>query len=307
MSTSTCVNYPSTFLCPSSCGFAKVAALELGRRVNAEVLRDGKEGQAKFRARKLQEHYKQYVELFKGQEGNNYFSIDINKFRKKLPQLRDYFKSWNPRLKDEKEKIRKHFSVESWEQLPPARRKEHRFANCPGCKKRDLEFVALFPVRSKQFEGKAKENAFFNIRNTQIKPAPKIPRPLSQGQIKTIAKGLYDNVNAAFEKVCNVPFATAISKIPELELQKKKSPDEVRRARRERYRKAKQKIEDAWRIDSLERYGNTCYYVRVGGGCHRLFSQPPNLTPTPPPLRKKEKEKQKTGQIYIFSFADTFL
>ena len=251
MTTSTCLNNPSTFLCSSSCGFAKVVALELGRRVNAEVLRDGKEGQAKFRARKLQEHYKRYVELFKEQEGS--FSIDINKFRKKLPQLRDFFKSWNPRLKDEKDKFITHFSIDSWEQLSLARKKEHRFANCPGCKKRDLEVQALFPVRSKQFQSKAKENAFFKIKNTQIKSAPKIPRPLSQVQIKTIAKGLYDNVNSAFEKICNVPFATAISKISELQLQKKKSPNEVRKARRERYRKVKQKIEDAWRTDSLER------------------------------------------------------
>ena len=133
------------------------------------------------------------------------FSIDINKFRKKLPQLRDFFKSWNPRLKDEKDKFITHFSIDSWEQLSLARKKEHRFANCPGCKKRDLEVQALFPVRSKQFQSKAKENAFFKIKNTQIKSAPKIPRPLSKFKSRRLPRAYMTTFNSAFEKICNVP------------------------------------------------------------------------------------------------------
>ena len=64
---------------------------------------------------------------------------------------------------------------------------------------------------------------------------------------------LYDRVNLPFEKICDVPFATTITQVPELKLQKKKSPNDLREARRQRYKKAKAKIEDAWKCDSLER------------------------------------------------------
>lgn len=53
--------------------------------------------------------------------------------------------------------------------------------------------------------------------------------------------------------MCKVSFATAMTKVPELELQKKKSPNELRKNGRARYRKVKSNIEDAWKTDSLER------------------------------------------------------
>lgn len=110
-------------------------------------------------------------------------------------------------------------------------------------------------MRSKQFKGKANiENIFSKSNNIEIPSVPlKRWQPYSQTDIKKIAKGLYDRVNSAFEKICEVSFATAMTKVPEIELQKKKSPNELREARRERYRKAKCNIEDAWKTDSLER------------------------------------------------------
>ena len=98
---SRCEKSPSTFLSPSSCGFARVAALELGRRVSAELLKEEKEGQVKFCARKLQEHYKRYIELFKEQDGD--FQIDLTKFRKKLPplQLQEHYKRYIELFKEQ--------------------------------------------------------------------------------------------------------------------------------------------------------------------------------------------------------------
>lgn len=133
------------WICTSCCsGIRKSSFYWAGER--------REEGQAKFCTCKLQEHYKRYTELLKDQEGA--FLIEFTKFRKKLPQLRDFFKSWNPRQKVEKDKYLNHFSPESWSQLPPERKKEHRLADCPGCRKHDAEFQALFPVRSKQLREK---------------------------------------------------------------------------------------------------------------------------------------------------------
>lgn len=144
----------ATFLCPLSCGFAWVAALILGRQVSAELVKEKKEGQAKFCARKLQEHYKRYTELFKDQDGA--FLNEFNKFRKKLPWLKDFFKSWNQRQKVEKEKYLNHFSPESWSQLPRERKKEYSLADCMGCQKQDAEFQVLFSSEIQAVQGKNK-------------------------------------------------------------------------------------------------------------------------------------------------------
>ena len=124
-----------------------------------------------------------------------------------------------------------------------------------GCQKGDAEFQALFPVRSKQFKGKTnKENIFSKSNNIKIPSVPlKRRQACSQTDFKKIATCLYYRVNSAFEKICEVSFATAMTKVPELELQKKKSPNELRKTRRDRYRKVKSNIEDAWKTDSLER------------------------------------------------------
>lgn len=144
----------ATFLCLLSCGFARLAALVLGRQVSTELVKEEKEGRAKFCARKLQEHYKRYTELFKDQDGT--FLIEFTKFRKKLPQLRDFFKSWNPRQKVEKEKYLNHFSPESWSQLPPERKKEHSLADCTGCQKRECRVPGLISSEIQAVQGKNK-------------------------------------------------------------------------------------------------------------------------------------------------------
>ena len=152
----------ATFLRLLSCGFAQVAALVLGRQVCTELVKE----EAKFCAHKLQEHYKRYTELFKDQEGE--FLSKFTKFCEKLPQLRDFFKSWNPWQKVEKEKCSNHFSSESSSQLAPERKKEHRFADCSRSQKQDAEFQALFSVRSKQFKGKTNnENTFSKSKQHQ--------------------------------------------------------------------------------------------------------------------------------------------
>ena len=231
----------------------RVAALVLGRQVSAELSKEDKDGQAKFSVHKLQEHYKRYTEFFKDQE--DAFQIDFTKFCNKLSKLRDFFQILEPTAEGEKEKYVNHFSPESWSQLPPDRKKEHHLPDCKGCQKRDAEFQALFPVRSTQFKGKANiENIFSKSNNIKIPSVPlKHRQPYSQTDIKKIAKDLYDRVNSAFEKISEVLFATAMTKVPEIELYKKKPPKERRKARPDRYRKVKSNIEDAWKTDSLER------------------------------------------------------
>ena len=131
--------------------------------------------------------------------------------------------------------------------MPLALKTEHSFANCKGCYHRYPEVQALLPVKSNQFVGLAKENPFF-IASKEAKIKPR-----KTGETKEIARALYNKIDASFQKVCSTSFGEALTKLPELQLQKRKSPTEVKRERRAVYRSFRQKVEDEWEKTSLLR------------------------------------------------------
>ena len=236
----------ATLICPTSCGFARVAALEIVRETTRTLQRENGEGTAKFRARLMQECYKQFEEAFEDRAEE--FSIEFLKFQKKIPSLRAMFSNWNPRKKDEKKKYLETFSIQNWKKMAPAKKSEHSFANCKGCYHRYAEVQALLPVKSNQFVGMAKENPFFIAGKQEQKI-----KPLKATEVKDIARALYNKIDATFQKVCNTSFGETLTKLPELQIQKKKSPTEAKRERRAMYRNYKQKVEDEWEKTSLLR------------------------------------------------------
>ena len=124
--------------------------------------------------------------------------------------------------------------------MSPALKTEHSFANCKGCYNRYPEIQALLPVKSNQFVGLAKENPFFMAsKEATIKPC-------KAGEAKEIARALYNKIDASFQKVCSTSFVEAPTKLPELQLQKRKSVTEAKRDRRAAYRNFKQRVEDEW-------------------------------------------------------------
>ena len=137
------VKMVATLVCPTSCGFARVAALEIVREASKTFRRENGEGTAKFRARSMQECFKRYNEVFK--ERSEEFAIDFLKFQKKMPALRDLFSSWNPRKKAEKEKYLETFAIQNWEKMAPTLKSEHSFANCKGCYHHYPQIQALLP------------------------------------------------------------------------------------------------------------------------------------------------------------------
>ena len=124
--------------------------------------------------------------------------------------------------------------------MSPALKTEHSFANCKGCYNRYPEIQALLPVTLNQFVGLAKENPFFMAsKEAKIKP-------FEAGEAKEIARALYNKIDASFQKVCSTSFVEAPTKLPELQLQKRKSVTEAKRDRRAAYRNFKQRVEDEW-------------------------------------------------------------
>ena len=157
------------------------------------------------------------------------------------------FSRWNPRRKDEKEKYLETFSIKKWKEMVRAEKKERSFSNCQGCYQRYAEIQALLPVKSNQFLGIAKENPFFIAgKGSKI-------RPRMEGEVKDIARALYNKIDATFQKVSSTSCGEVLTKLPELQLQKRKSPTKAKREKRQMYRKYKQKVEDEWEKTSLLR------------------------------------------------------
>lgn len=232
-----------TFLCPNTCGFGKILALELSREAGNSLLREKGESNTKFRARILQEQYRQFKSVFSIVEDN--FNLDFHKFTKKLPSLRDAINKWNYRKVEEKKKYLTTFSRANWEKLPDARKKEHSFSNCKSCALRYADIQAVFPVKSAVLKGKALKNPVFSATNEANKVGicnGRVLKP-SQKEIRNTAKAIYEKVSPIFEKRYNVSLAEALSKVPDLDLQHK-TTNERRKERRHHYRESKHNIEN---------------------------------------------------------------
>ncbi|CAB3995359.1 Hypothetical predicted protein [Paramuricea clavata] len=78
------------------------------------------------------------------------------------------------------------------------------------------------------------------------------------------AKSLYDQVNPTFEKITGHSLVKALTKIKDLNIEKKKSLAEKKRTRRNNYRKFKEVVEKEWENTSLIRYNLRLWSVDFG-------------------------------------------
>lgn len=238
-----------TFLCPSTCGFAKVAALELSRKTAGSMRKEPGEGSSKFQARVKQEVFKEYNIVFS--ECREQFSLDFLKFHKKLPGLKEVFTKWNFRKANEKSQYLEVFSTENWKKLSSPRKNEHSLANCKACKVRYASTQAYFPVKSNVLKGKAKLNPVF-AADVEIRKLKENCKP-TKTNIKNAAKAIYNKVSTVFEKTFNTSFAEALADVPELNLQSK-TANERRNDRRHCYRQSKRNLEKQMEETAFLRY-----------------------------------------------------
>lgn len=241
-----------TFLCPNTCGFAKVLALQVSRDVGRSYLKEKNESPTRYKSRVKDIEYERFQSFFtETQEGK--LPVSLVNFSKNLPALKNAFNKWNTRKLEEKYKFLQTFSIENWEKLSSARKKEHTFFNCKGCALRFCDIQAYFPVKSPRLTGKAKRNPVFiasseagKLRGNQpaIKP--------TQADVKRIAKAIYDSVAPQFEQQFKQSFAEALSKNTELDLQNK-TKAQRRKERRDNYRREKENMENHMKETSFLR------------------------------------------------------
>ena len=91
-----------SFLCPNTCGFAKVVAFELSKDISKTLEWSKGESSAKYKSRVLTEEYKQFKSVFAPVADN--FNIEYTKFVQKLPSLKDAIQNWSRTKRDEKQK-----------------------------------------------------------------------------------------------------------------------------------------------------------------------------------------------------------
>ena len=235
---------------PHTCGFAKVAIWRFTKNVTEKIKRGDNETPYQHRVRSVQIIHEHFGQMFT----NKRFAVDFKTFQKKLPDLRKKFSTWNPRKKKEREQYFEAFSADNWKELSLERKNEHSLMNCRGCFHRYSVYQSFFPVQSKQFQGCNKENPVILAQNIAANTSRKAGNvKCTRREYKDGAQKVYEQINPAFERVFNVPLEKALTAIPSLNIQNKKSPTEIKRDRRKQLRQAKTKIEEHWKNTSVIR------------------------------------------------------
>ena len=100
----------------------------------------------------------------------------------------------------------RHFSLSNWNGLPESQKSEHTMSQCHACQVHHFAVQSLFPNAIK-----------FKPQKLVSKTKP------TQRAIKTAAKHIYSKVNGHFQKIFEISFAEAQTKVSKLELQQKKA------------------------------------------------------------------------------------
>ena len=208
-----------TFLSPDTCGFAKIAALEIEKEVKNAVKRNGASSSDNTTKLK-QEQYKQFNAYFNNSEGGkNRLEISFLKYNIKGPRLKTAVGKWSYQKSAEQKQYLETFSLKQWQKLSQQKKDEHCLANCRGCALRYATVQAFFPVKSRFLQGRCrKSNPILHTRNQ----AEKLKWPtikLKQSDVNHPAKAIYQVLSTPFENTFGTTFAQALAAIPELDLQ----------------------------------------------------------------------------------------
>ena len=114
-------------------------------------------------------------------------------------------------------------------------------SQCHACQVHHLAVQSLFPNTIKFKPQKLVKEAFVengNVGTRRAKP--------TQKAIKTAAKHIYSKVNGQFQKIFDISFAEAQTKVSELELQQKKSKIQKKCECQQRAHQEKHKVQEEW-------------------------------------------------------------
>ena len=208
-----------TFLSPDTCGFAKIAALEIEKEVKNAV--KGNAASSSDNKTKLKQvQYKQFNAYFNNSEGGkNKFEINFLKYNINVLRLKTAVGKWSYQKSAEKKQYLETFSLKQWQKLSQQKKAEHCLANCRGCALRYATVQAFFPVKSRFLQGRCrKSNPILHAQNQAEKLKSPTIKP-KQSDVKHSAKAIYQVLSTPFENTFGTTFAEALAAIPALDLQ----------------------------------------------------------------------------------------
>ena len=213
----------------SNCGFARMAVKHSVYDENSKVVLD-----KKYRR-------DNYLKVFEGsyQEA---FCVNQSTFSKRSVLLLGNFSKWRG---EDKTKYMEHFSPAAWKSLSSNQKAMHTVDNCKACQIYHLPFQSLFPVKSNSLKGS--DPIRESVRETQKqRKNTKSAKPTETSR-KEAAKSIYFKTNKVYREVFGVDLAQALVKVPELQLQHKKSKPEQKSRRRAQAREFKRQTEEQWK------------------------------------------------------------
>ena len=203
-----------TFLSPDTCGFAKIAALEIEKEVKNAVMGNGASSSDNTTKLK-QEQYKQFNAYFNNSEGGkNRFEISFLKYNINVLRLKTAVAKWSYQKSAEKKQYLETFSLKQWQKLSQQKKDEHCLANCRGCALQYATVQAFFPVKSCFLQGRCrKSNPILHAQNQ----AEKLKSPTIKPKRSDVKH--HQVLSTPFENTFDTTFAQALAAIPELDLQ----------------------------------------------------------------------------------------
>ena len=117
-----------SILCPTTCGFAKVAVYELFKE---KLIANAGENSKIHKSREIQHRFDRWHQHFVGYNGN--FNVRYDAFVKYGAKISSAMKNLNKRRSMDRELVLKIFSMEKWRELSPVNKGQHELFECKGC------------------------------------------------------------------------------------------------------------------------------------------------------------------------------
>ena len=236
----------------AECAWARVC-IRHTKQLCSNMKKSPSEGSAKFGARTLAERYKLYSEHFKEYPR---FSLSQYEFNRVSKVIDEKVKNW--RHKGEKETYLSTFSVANWSEgknITKEMKKAHSLSNCKVCTMLNSNLQATFPGNKKlrakkgplsEIQGDAKKDTTLTETQKGFK--------VNNKQLKMVGQATYSR----YDEKCKENFGKSLSEIlilvPEAGLERKLSPVEKRKLKRDQQRQMKIDIENNVNENDIEEH-----------------------------------------------------
>ena len=138
-----------------------------------------------------------------------------------------------------------HFSPKKWKALPQIQKQQHSLQSCRACNVHHFAIQSKFPTKSNLLIAKNEALVLKDSTNKPVLQRQPAVKP-TQTAIREAAKKCYQNINKSFQKVFGVSFSEALTKIREIELEKKLLKAQSKSAFRKHRREEKKHISKQW-------------------------------------------------------------